>query len=158
MNLYVSNLAYTVTDDDLRNAFAAFGNVSSARVITDRETGRSRGFGFVEMPDDNEATAAIRGLSDQAIGGRAIKVVEARPKEPRPAGGGGGGFRPGGGGGGGGYRPGGGGGNRGAGGGGGGAGGYRGERDRGDRGDRGWKGDRGGRSGKSGGGFEEEGW
>lgn len=146
MNLYVSNLAYAVTDDDLRNAFAAYGNVSSARVITDRETGRSRGFGFVEMPDDGEATAAIRGLNDQGLGGRPIKVVEARPKEPRPAGGGGGG---------GGYRPG---------GGGGGGGGYKGggggARDRGDRGDRGWKGDRGGRGGKGGGGdgFGDDGW
>lgn len=157
MNLYVSNLAYTVTDDDLRNAFAAFGNVSSARVITDRDTGRSRGFGFVEMPDDNEANAAIRGLSDQDIGGRSIRVVEARPKEARPGGGGGGGggYK---GGGGGGYKGGGGGGYKG----GGGGGGYKGGGG-GDRGDRGWKGDRGdrgGRGGKSGGGdgFGDDGW
>ncbi len=151
MNLYVSNLAYTVSDDDLRNAFSAFGNVSSARVITDRETGRSRGFGFVDMPDDSEALAAIRGMTDQSLGGRAIKVIEARPKEARPpGGGGGGGYRPGGGGGGGGHRQGGGGGGGGR------------DRDRGgDRG--GWKGDRGGRGNKGGGGgggdgFGDDGW
>ena len=113
MNLYVSNLAYSVGDPELRAAFEAFGAVSSARVIADRESGRSRGFGFVEMPDDAEANAAIRSLNSQDLGGRPIKVVEARPKEERPAGsfsggrpGGGGGSRDGGGGGG--YRDGGG--------------------------------------------------
>ena len=122
MNLYVSNLAYSINDPELRSAFETYGVVSSARVITDRESGRSRGFGFVEMPNDAEATAAIRGLNSQDLGGRPIKVVEARPKEERPAGGfGGGGYRDGGGGGGRGERSGGGGG-----------------RDRGwDRGDRG---------------------
>ncbi len=168
MNLYVSNLAYSVTDDDLRNAFAAFGQVSSARVITDRDTGRSRGFGFVDMPDDNEANAAIRGLSDQDFAGRPLRVIEARPKEPRPGGsggggGGGGGYKGGGdrggykgGGGGGGYKGGGGGGGGGYKGGGGG--GYKGGGDRGDRGDRGWKGDRGGRGGRGGDGFGDDGW
>lgn len=90
MNLYVSNLSYTLTDDELRAAFEAFGDVSNARVILDRETGRSRGFGFVEMPDNNQATAAINGLNGQEIGGRPAKVVEARPKEERPGGAGGG--------------------------------------------------------------------
>lgn len=91
MNLYVSNLAYTLTDDELRAAFEAYGAVSSARVIMDRETGRSRGFGFVEMPNNAEASQALAGLNSQDIGGRAVKVVEARPKEERPGGGGGGG-------------------------------------------------------------------
>ena len=90
MNLYVSNLSYTLTDDELRAAFEAFGDVSNARVILDRETGRSRGFGFVEMPDNNQATAAINSLNGQDIGGRQAKVVEARPKEDRPGGFGGG--------------------------------------------------------------------
>lgn len=90
MNLYVSNLAYTLTDDELRAAFEAYGAVSSARVIMDRETGRSRGFGFVEMPNNAEASQALAGLNSQDIGGRAVKVVEARPKEERPGGGGGG--------------------------------------------------------------------
>jgi|GEM_PF-182407 len=102
MNLYVSNLAYTLTDDELRSEFAAFGDVSSARVVLDRETGRSRGFGFVEMPNDKEALAAIRGLEGSNLGGRPLKIVEARPKEPRPpqrsfSGGGGGGGNAGGG-------------------------------------------------------------
>ena len=84
MNLYVSNLAYTMKDEDLHSAFAAYGQVSSARVITERETGRSRGFGFVEMPVDTEAIAAINGLNNQPLLGRPVKVVEARPKEERP--------------------------------------------------------------------------
>lgn len=84
MNLYVSNLAYTMKDEDLHSAFAAYGQVSSARVITERETGRSRGFGFVEMPVDTEAIAAINGLNNQPVLGRPIKIVEARPKEERP--------------------------------------------------------------------------
>lgn len=113
MNLYVSNLAYSVTDTDLRVAFEAFGAVTSARVILDRESGRSRGFGFVEMPENQEGLAAIEGLNGSEVGGRPIRVVEARPKEERPSspgggpprrqGGGGGGYRNGGGGGGGGY-------------------------------------------------------
>ena len=151
MNLYVSNLAYTVTDDDLRVAFEAFGAVTSARVVMDRETGRSRGFGFVEMPNDAEANTAISDLSDRDLGGRPIKVVEARPKEPRPPSGGG--FRPGGGGGGGGGpRPGGGGG-----GGGGRNGGWKPDRgnDRGGDRDRG-RPKRGG--GGNSGGFDDDGW
>ena len=84
MNLYVSNLAYTLTGDELQNEFAAYGTVSHARVVTDRETGRSRGFGFVEMPNDDEARAAMAGLNNATVGGRPLKVVEARPKEDRP--------------------------------------------------------------------------
>lgn len=84
MNLYVSNLAYSVTDDELRSEFAAFGNVSSARVVMDRETGRSRGFGFVDMPDDAEARLAMSSLEGSNLAGRALKIVEARPKEERP--------------------------------------------------------------------------
>ncbi len=90
MNLYVSNLAYTLTDEELQSEFAAYGTVAHARVVKDRETGRSRGFGFVDMPNDNEARAAMEGLNNAAVGGRPLKVVEARPKEerpPRPAGG-----------------------------------------------------------------------
>ena len=84
MNIYVGNLAYGVTDDELREAFAAFGEVSRASVIMDRETGRSKGFGFVEMPDDAAAESAIKALNDQPIGGRAVRVNEARPREDRP--------------------------------------------------------------------------
>lgn len=84
MNIYVGNLAYGVTDDELREAFAAFGEVSRASVIMDRETGRSKGFGFVEMPDNSQAEAAINGLNDQPLSGRAIRVNEARPREDRP--------------------------------------------------------------------------
>ncbi|WP_338414822.1 RNA-binding protein [uncultured Sphaerotilus sp.] len=120
--LYVGNLAYSVRDEDLNDAFSQFGAVSSAKVMMDRETGRSKGFGFVEMGSDPEAQAAINGLNGQAIGGRAIVVNEARPREERP-----GGFRSpyggGGAGGGGGRSGGGGGGGYGGGGGGGGAGG-----------------------------------
>jgi RNA recognition motif-containing protein len=84
MNLYVSNLAYSVTDDELRSEFAAFGQVSSVQVVMDRETGRSRGFGFVDMPDGAEAKAAMTGLEGSNLAGRAMKIVEARPKEERP--------------------------------------------------------------------------
>ncbi|MGB5252614.1 MAG: RNA-binding protein, partial [Sedimenticolaceae bacterium] len=80
MNIYVGNLAYTVTEDELREAFSAFGEVSRANVIMDRDTGRSKGFGFVEMPDDSQAEAAIAGLNEQSLGGRAIRVNEARPR------------------------------------------------------------------------------
>ncbi|MCW0220332.1 MAG: RNA-binding protein [Prosthecobacter sp.] len=96
MNLYVSNLAYSVTDDELRSEFAVYGNVSSARVVMDRETGRSRGFGFVDMPNDTEAKLALSNLEGSNLAGRAIKIVEARPKEERPSrpmGGGGGNFK-----------------------------------------------------------------
>ena len=125
--LYVGNLAYSVRDDSLLQAFSQFGNVSSAKVMMDRETGRSKGFGFVEMGTDAEAQAAINGMNGQPVDGRAVVVNEARPREERPGGfggGGGGGSRGGYGGGGGGGYGGGGGGSGGAGGaGGGGAGG-----------------------------------
>ena len=84
MNIYVGNLAYSVTDDDLREAFVAFGEVSRASVIMDRDTGRSKGFGFVEMPDDGQAEAAIKELNEKPIAGRPIRVNEARPREDRP--------------------------------------------------------------------------
>ncbi|WP_276483439.1 RNA recognition motif domain-containing protein [Paraflavitalea pollutisoli] len=116
MKIYVSNLSFNFRDEDLENLFTPFGNVVSASIVNDRETGRSRGFGFVEMDDDNAAKEAIEKLNQTSVEGRPLNVTEARPK---PGGGGGGGFR--GGGGGGGYRGGGGGGGyRGGGGGGGG--------------------------------------
>lgn len=91
MNLYVSNLTYTMTDEELQREFAAYGNVSSARVVMDRESGRSRGFGFVEMPVESEALTAINSLNGKDVGGRPLRVVEARPKEDRPPRSGGGG-------------------------------------------------------------------
>jgi RNA recognition motif-containing protein len=84
MNIYVGNLAYGVTDEDLRSAFAAYGEVSRANVIMDRDTGRSKGFGFVEMPDNAQAEAAINGLNDKPLSGRAIRVNEAKPRDDRP--------------------------------------------------------------------------
>ena len=81
MNIYVGNLAYGATEDDLAQAFGAFGKVDSARVIMDKATGRSKGFGFVEMPNSAEGQAAIDGLNDAEIKGRQVKVNEARPKE-----------------------------------------------------------------------------
>jgi len=84
MNIYVGNLAYGVTDDDLREAFAAFGEVERASVIMDRDTGRSKGFGFVEMPDKAQAEAAISGMNEKDLSGRAIRVNEAKPREDRP--------------------------------------------------------------------------
>ena len=107
--LYVGNLAYSVRDDDLQQAFAQFGTVSSAKVMMDRDTGRSKGFGFVEMGSDAEAQSAINGMNGQALDGRALVVNAARPREERPGGFGGGGGRSGGFGGGGGGRSGGGG-------------------------------------------------
>ena len=93
MNIYVSNLGFNVQDEDLKEFFAPYGEVSSAKVITDRETGRSRGFGFVEMADDAAAKKAIAELDQAMVEGRAIRVVEAKPKEDRGGGGGGrGGF------------------------------------------------------------------
>ncbi|MFM8638680.1 MAG: RNA recognition motif domain-containing protein, partial [Betaproteobacteria bacterium] len=89
--LYVGNLAYSVRDESLQTAFAPFGTVTSAKVMMDRETGRSKGFGFVEMGSDAEAQAAINGMNGQALEGRAIVVNEARPREERPGGFGGGG-------------------------------------------------------------------
>ncbi|MFZ6035558.1 MAG: RNA recognition motif domain-containing protein [Patescibacteria group bacterium] len=82
----MGNLAYGVTDEDLGSAFAASGTVASAKVITDRVTGRSRGFGFVEMSTDEEAQAAIQAMDGQDIGGRPVKVNEARPQTDRPRG------------------------------------------------------------------------
>jgi RNA recognition motif-containing protein len=90
-NIFVGNLAFAVTDGDLRDAFEAHGEVSSAKVINDRETGRSRGFGFVEMPNDGEAQAAIDAMNGSELQGRAINVNVARPKGSGGGGGGGGG-------------------------------------------------------------------
>ncbi len=144
--LYVGNLAYSVRDDSLLQAFAQFGTVSSAKVMMDRETGRSKGFGFVEMGSDAEAQAAINGMNGQPLEGRAVVVNEARPREDRPGGfGGGGGGRSGGGGG---YGGGGGGGYGGGGGGGGGRSPYGGGGGGGGRSPYG-----GGRSGGGGGGY-----
>ena len=120
--LYVGNLPYSFRDEDLQQAFAAHGAVSSAKVMMERDTGRSKGFGFVEMGSDAEAQAAISGMNGQQFGGRGLVVNEARPMEPRPPRTGGG-FGGGAGGGGGGYGGGGGGGSRSGGGGGGGYGG-----------------------------------
>ena len=101
--LYVGNLPYSFRDEDMQQAFSQFGSISSAKVMMERDTGRSKGFGFVEMGSDAEAQAAIKGMNGQAMGGRNLVVNEARPMEARPprSGGGGGGY--GGGGGGGGY-------------------------------------------------------
>ena len=95
--LYVGNLPYSVRDQDLEQAFGQFGAVTSAKVMMERDTGRSKGFGFVEMGSDAEAQAAIGGMNGQPLGGRSIVVNEARPMEPRPPrsggfGGGGGGY------------------------------------------------------------------
>jgi len=107
--LYVGNLPYQMRDSDLEQAFGQFGQVTSAKVMMERETGRSKGFGFVEMGSDAEAQAAINGMNGQPLGGRSIVVNEARPMENRPrtggfGGGAGGGYGGGGGGGGGGRR------------------------------------------------------
>ncbi len=144
--LYVGNLPFSTTDAELRQAFEAHGEVASATIVMDRETGRPRGFGFVEMPNDAEADAAVNTLNGQQLGGRALVVNEARPREAgggggRGFGGGGGGRGFGGGGGGRGFGGGGGGGGRGFGGGGGGG-----------RGGRGGGGDSGGGWGGGGGG------
>ena len=90
--LYVGNLPYSVRDDDLQQAFSEFGAVNSAKVMMERDTGRSKGFGFVEMGSDAEAQAAITGMNGQSLGGRSLVVNEARPMEPRPPRTGGGGF------------------------------------------------------------------
>ena len=92
-SIYVGNLSHSATEDDVRNAFAAFGAVSNVTIIKDRETGRPRGFAFVEMSDNGEAATAIQELNLKEINGRAVTVNEARPKTDRPArrGGGGGG-------------------------------------------------------------------
>ena len=119
--LYVGNLPYSVRDEDLQQSFGQFGGVTSAKVMMERDTGRSKGFGFVEMASDAEAQAAINGMNGQPLGGRSVVVNEARPMEARPprtGGFGGGGGYGGGAGGGGGYGGGGGGGGYGGGGGG----------------------------------------
>ena len=133
--LYVGNLSYNVDSSELEQLFSQHGQVTSAQIINDRETGRSKGFGFVEMADDAEADAAIAALNGQQHNGRALTVNEARPREERSGGGGGRGGYGGGGGGRGGYG-GGGGGYGGGGGGGGGRGGGSGFGGRGDRGGR----------------------
>ena len=84
MNIYVGNLPYSTDRDELRAVFEQYGEVSSARVVTDRETGRSRGYGFVEMPNAEQAQAAIEALNGKEIGGRKAVVNEARPREERP--------------------------------------------------------------------------
>jgi RNA recognition motif-containing protein len=150
--LYVGNLAYSIRDEDLQQAFAQYGTVTSAKVMMDRDTGRSKGFGFVEMATDAEAQAGINGMNGQALEGRAVVVNEARPREERPGGFGGGRS---GGGGGGGYGGGAGGGGRSGGGGGygGGGGGYGGGGGGGrSGGGGGYGGGGGGRSGGGGGG------
>ena len=152
--LYVGNLPYSVRDEDLQQSFGQFGSVTSAKVMMERDTGRSKGFGFVEMGSDAEAQAAINGMNGQPLGGRSVVVNEARPMEARPPrtggfGGGGGGYGGGGGGdrsGGGGYGGGGGGGRSGGGGYGGGG------SDGGFRSPYGGGGSGGGRSGGGGGG------
>ena len=162
--LYVGNLPYSVRDGDLEQAFGQFGSVTSAKVMMERDTGRSKGFGFVEMGSDEEAQAAISGMNGQPLGGRSVVVNEARPMEERPPRSGGGGFGGGGGrreGGGGGYGGGGGGGYGGGGGGGGyGGGGGGGRREGG--GESGFRspygsGPRGGGGGNGGGGRREGG-
>ncbi len=99
--LYVGNLAFSVTDDELMQAFTSFGNIVSARVVMDRMTGRSKGFGFVEIEDDGQADEAVNKMNGQTIGGRPVRVSEAKPQEDRPrregSGGGGGGYGGGGG-------------------------------------------------------------
>ena len=142
--LYVGNLPYSVRDEDLQQSFGQFGAVTSAKVMMERDTGRSKGFGFVEMANDAEAQAAIAGMNGQPLGGRSVVVNEARPMEARPPRSGGGGFGGGGSGGGGGYGGGGGGGGYGGGGGGG--------RSGGGGGDGGFRSPYGGGGGRSGGG------
>jgi RNA recognition motif-containing protein len=83
MNIYVGNLSYGMSESELRDAFAAIGEVSSVKILMDRETGRSRGFGFVEMPNQSEAQTAITQLNGKDLGGRALRINEARPREQR---------------------------------------------------------------------------
>src|SRR5690242_2582190 len=90
MNIYVSNLSFNVQDEDLKDFFAEYGEVTSAKVITDKFTGKSRGFGFVEMSDDEAAKKAIAELDQATVEGRNIRVMEAKPKEEKPARSGGG--------------------------------------------------------------------
>lgn len=88
--IYVGNLSFSITDDELQQAFASFGTVTSARVVMDKMSGRSKGFGFVEIEDDAGADSAIEKMNGQTIGGRPVRVSEAKPQEPRTGGGGGG--------------------------------------------------------------------
>lgn len=83
MNIYVGNLSYTVTEEDLKDAFAEFGEVSSAAIIKDKFSGQSKGFGFVEMPDNSQADEAIKGLNERDLKGRNLRVNEAKPREER---------------------------------------------------------------------------
>ena len=83
MNIYVGNLPYSLTESELRDAFAEFGDVSSVNILVDRDTGRARGFGFVEMPNQAEGAAAVAYLNGKDLGGRALRVNEARPRERR---------------------------------------------------------------------------
>ncbi|MGM0443210.1 MAG: RNA recognition motif domain-containing protein [Fibrobacterota bacterium] len=83
MNIYVGNISWGVNDDELRESFEAHGEVESARIIKDRESGRSKGFGFVEMPDEDSAEAAIEAMNDAELDGRPLKVNKARPRKPR---------------------------------------------------------------------------
>ena len=91
MNIYVGNLAYSVTEDELREAFGAYGEISSVSLISDKFSGQSKGFGFVEMPNNSEADAAIKALNETSLKGRNIKVNQAKPRGDRPQRGGGGG-------------------------------------------------------------------
>ena len=84
MNMYIGNLAYDVTENDLRNAFSEFGEVSSVKIIIDKFSGRSKGFGFVEMPSNSEADQAIKALNGKVLNGRSIKVNQAKPRGKRP--------------------------------------------------------------------------
>lgn len=84
MNLYIGNISYRTKESELEQAFSAYGEVASATIITDKVTGRSKGFGFVEMPNEDEARAAIEGINGRDIGGRNLTVNEAKPREERP--------------------------------------------------------------------------
>ena len=84
MNIYVGNLSFQLSENDLNSAFEEYGQVDSAKIITDRETGRSKGFGFIEMPNQEEAEKAIEGLNGKELEGRAVKVNESKPREDRP--------------------------------------------------------------------------
>ena len=99
MNLYIGNLSWSISEPELQQTFEAYGVVSSCKIVKDKMTNRSKGFGFVEMPNDDEANAAITALNGKDVKGRNISVNEARPREERPQSGGGGGYRGGGGGG-----------------------------------------------------------
>ncbi len=83
MNIYIGNLSYQMTEEELKDTFSAFGNVTSTKIIFDRYTNRSKGFGFVEMENDEEAKAAIEGLNEKEVGGRTLRVNEARPREDK---------------------------------------------------------------------------